>query len=104
MRFEVSLNGKSLCICGLDGYGQVMVSSDFSRTSPEYGAETSEGTLSISGLDASIPGELRVLIWFNGKIEEGDEITVKVLRDGMYDSPERSMPFPAVRPRQDLGF
>lgn len=93
MRFEVLLNGKSLCIAGTPDFGVLSAIVTRVKRNPDdeklvdapdrFFKEFVE--LSVGGLDSS---ERKSLHWLRECLKQGDEVTIRVLKPGEYDAPQ----------------
>src|SRR5947209_3622465 len=90
LRFEVTLNGRRLCVAGLDRLGVLMIEV---KSENWPGPEATESTLGTPAGD-----ENTVFVnaytddgedwrWVHERIVAGDEIVVRILPAGPFDPP-----------------
>lgn len=102
MRFEVLLNGESLCIVGL-GEGQFSVrvfsswcdTESVARHSVEWNdrldsllVESGEPALDVVGLDSEYINQRTFWIWLQQQLRMGDEVVVRVIGNGATTPPK----------------
>ena len=89
--FEVSRNGRRLCVAGIGGDGVLNATVDYvagRRRRPEL-------YLRVGGL---ISATEEHVIWANMRLKDGDEVTVKTVETDRADRPRRKY---RTDPRQD---
>ena len=112
MRFEVLLNGKRMCVAGLDGQLDIDVISSWPQgsaitdelrrllrqsalTMARFGVSeslTDGPALIVSGVEK--PGELDRIVWdwLETRLKTGDEVVIRVLGPGKVTPPTRRTP------------
>ncbi len=95
--FEVVLNGKRTCVAGVPGYAVLTAIVTWVHRHarpPHLPKETSELTLSVSGLDSnsSTHGEGQHLYWFESALRVGDKVQVTVVERDTVDEPRSRRP------------
>jgi hypothetical protein len=90
LRFELTLNGRRLCLAGLDREGVLMLTVESEHWPSDDPAESvrgtpagGENTVSVSALTA----DHEDWRWASERIKAGDEIVVRVLPAGPFDPP-----------------
>jgi len=95
LRFEVTLNGRVLCVAGMNRNGIVMVTVGSENWPGPDPGESARGTP---------PGEENTVFvhgytdgdddwrWVHERISAGDEILIRVLPTGPYDPPNEVLP------------
>ncbi len=84
-RFEVLLNGKQVCLCGIDGDGVLSVGLNYVK----HKNKNSEFDLHVGGLgyfDGSQDTQVHAA-WEAPDVVTGDEITIRILPEGEFDGP-----------------
>jgi hypothetical protein len=89
--FDVRLNGKQLCVAGIDGDGALNAMVDY--TAGHGGQRLS---LTVGGLGADAD---KFLTWSVISLNVGDEITLKIVEADSADSPQSRTPREA---KQDM--
>ena len=95
VRFEVILNGKRLCIAGLDGYGVLLVTMvvatqlepDRANTEKEPHALVFDINFGVGGLESSDSTGDQHILWVNRTLQEGDDVRIRILPEGEHDPP-----------------
>jgi len=99
LRFEVHLNGRKLCVSGMDSYGVLDVILTRVKRSPKsypgrnkhplkmsqvaWSKEKIE--LAVGGLDSTTE---QFLHWAKRTLRIGDEVSIKLLKPGEYNVPQ----------------
>ena len=97
IRFQLEINGESVCIAGVDGFGVLSaivtwVKRDPSRFNPEtlphssieqFGSE--ETSIELGGLDSNLQTDVRPLAWHKRALKAGDVVTLRILDPGSID-------------------
>lgn len=103
VRFEVSVNGKRVCVAGLPSCGVLGVNITSMERSPGQAAELKdhepleelvapERKLTVMGLDSSDAGSGSIVRWLDDEgidLNPGDEVVIKVLSAGESDPPDQ---------------
>jgi len=101
LRFQVFINGRRMCISGLDGDGVLSIVLSRVKRSPDAypgknkhplkmskAAWSKERTdVSVGGLDLATDEHLH---WLRRDLRVGDKISIKLLPSGEYDTPKGS--------------
>lgn len=94
MRFEISINGEAVCVCGVEGYGVLTAMIARRMNDPDDRPEGVDMTpeewaddrpwVDVGGFENAT---LEYPSWVNEKLKPGDEVTIKVLPPGPADAP-----------------
>lgn len=96
IRFEVSINGEHVCTAGIENFGVVSAILSAVRRNPAKFKEdlqgfSSEAEFSSATVNFSVSGiddDDRHVHWTDSlKIEEGDEIVLRMLPAGSFEEP-----------------
>jgi hypothetical protein len=94
-RFEVTLNGRVLCVAGMDRTGIVLVTVESENWPGPASGESGRGTPAGEENTVFVNGytddddDWR---WVRERIHAGDEIRIRVLPTGPYDPPTKVLP------------
>lgn len=104
MRFEVLLNGKRVCIAGLEGRLNIEVHSTWPErealrrmaeraarpreTDPSVG----EAALHVEGVERQHDKDIAIWDWVETRIKSGDLVVIRVLGPGKVTPPTRRTP------------
>lgn len=93
IRFEVLKNGQRVCMSGINGDGVLSAMVNYVQHEdhdPHFG-------LRIGGLGKYAASTNREHVnWPSSDIEIGDEITIRILPAGEFESPEEAKPYPEL--------
>lgn len=100
-RFEVLINGKRRCVAGVEGLGVMGVILDWVKRAADRkptDAPLDEWTGPRVNIDcgAGLSDDQVHVHWLSEPLCEGDEVTIRVLGPGFYDSPAARSPPPPV--------
>jgi len=96
-RFQLEVNGESVCIAGVEGFGVLSavvhwVKRDPSRFNPEKNPHSSveqfcseEIDIELGGLDSNPQADARPLVWHRRALKAGDVVTLRILEPGSID-------------------
>ncbi len=94
--FEVLVNGRKARTVGMRGYGRINVFLEYARDNPDRWRGSTRRRfdvpplLHLNALDRTAPEFDLGLSWPALKLWEGDEVTVRLVRDREPDRPSRS--------------
>jgi hypothetical protein len=91
--FEVSLNGKRLCVAGIGDSGVLIAVIDYI-----VGQYRNEMRLDVSGL---ISPTHEYVTWNRRKVKVGDEVRIKIIETTAIDRHATSIDLPKERVRED---
>jgi hypothetical protein len=95
LRFEVTLNGRVLCVAGMDRHGIVIVTVESENWPGPDPGESARGTPAGEENTVFVNGYTDTdddWRWARERIGPGDEIRIRVLPSGPYNPPAQVLP------------
>jgi hypothetical protein len=96
LRLQVSLNGRVLCVAGMDEFGVLTASVELTRlpgerdpSNPAHRPVEEHRQFWVEGQTFQEDDTLR---WVKQTVGPGDEITIRVLGSGEHDPPAERLP------------
>lgn len=89
-RYEILINGKRLCICGLNGKGVLAINMthvDSDQNQQPHNIKPG----ALGHFDKTIK-ESHHAQWPSQELKEGDEVTIRILPPGDFDPPTEVFP------------
>ena len=97
IRFQLEVNGESVCIAGIDGFGVLTSIITWAKRDParfdpaklphssseQFGSE--DLNIELGGLDSNIQPQARPLEWHRRALKAGDVVTIRILEPGSID-------------------
>lgn len=95
IRLEILVNGRPACVSGMNGYGVLSaILHRVKRNPKKYPGNTMSRTewskerieLQIGGLDSTVNKHLD---WITKELRIGDEVSIRLLPSGKFDTPKK---------------
>lgn len=97
IRFQLEINGESVCISGVNGFGVLSAIVDWVKRDPRKfdASKLSDSTLEVfsrehvsihfGGLDSNEAERSPHLVWHKRELEVGDTVSIRILGPGPVD-------------------
>src|SRR5262245_46394729 len=91
LAFEVSVNGKTVCIAGFDDYGVLSAILTWVRRRPdvEFQPGSEELEFTVGGLISGSTNSEENLDWLKQELRVGDDVRIRVIESDRADEPAK---------------